>query len=100
MAVKAYRAWVSLLGLALLLLVSGCATGARTGAMTVPVTLQTIIAASSPLHSAIRVGTISGGSETNPLWMSNVSDDNFRQALEQSLGLQAMLASDNPRYAI
>jgi hypothetical protein len=100
MAVKAYRVWVSLLGLALALLVSGCATGARTGAMTVPVTPDTIITASSPLHSAIRVGTIKGGSETNPLWMSNVSDDNFRQALEQSLGLQAMLASDNPRYAI
>lgn len=100
MDVKAYWFRRSIVVLALVFVVPGCATGARTGAMTVPVTSDTIITPSSPLHGAIGVGTVSGGSETNPLWMSNVSDDNFRQALEQSLRLQAMLANGDPPYTI
>jgi len=85
-------------GLAVIL--SGCATGARTGAMTVPVGGDLIVPDNSPLHNAFRVGTVDGGSDTNPLWKSNVSDENFRQALEQSLSLQAMIAPERGRYTV
>ena len=74
MAVKGNWVVRTLATLALAAFVSGCATGARTGAMTVPVTPDLIVADASPLHSAFRVGTVSGGSDTNPLWKSNVSD--------------------------
>jgi hypothetical protein len=96
MRVKAFRRGRLVAAIALALVASGCATGARTGAMTVPVTPDTIISESSPLRNGIKVGSVTGGSETNPLWKSNVSDANFRQALEQSLSLQTMLASAAP----
>jgi hypothetical protein len=92
------RTWMTLL--AALFAASGCASEARTGAMTVAVTPDTVIGGSSPLRNAIRVGTVTGGSETNPLWKSNVSNENFRAALEQSLALHAMRAPDQGRYLV
>lgn len=92
------RTWLILL--AVLVAVSGCASEARIGAMTVPVSPDTVIGDSSPLRNAIRVGTVTGGSETNPLWKSNVSNENFRAALEQSLALHAMTAPDRGRYLV
>ena len=86
--------------LAALLAASGCASGARTGAMTVAVSPDTVIGDASPLRNAIRVGTVTGGAATNPLWRSNVSNDSFRAALEQSLALHAMKAPDQGRYLI
>lgn len=84
----------------LALLVAACASGARPGAMTVEVASDRIIPDSAPLRNAIKVGTVTGGSETNPLWKSNVADSDFRQALEQSLSLHAMLALSSSRYIL
>jgi hypothetical protein len=92
------RTWLVLL--AALLAASGCASEARIGAMTVPESPDTIIGKSSPLYSAIEVGAVTGGSATNPLWQSTVTNDNFRAALEQSLALHAMKAPDRGRYLI
>ena len=82
------------------LLIAGCATGARTGAMTVPMSADTLIADTSPAFKAIGIGKVSGGSDTNPLWKSNVSDANFRDALDQSLQVHAMAATENARYLL
>ncbi|MBX3506538.1 MAG: hypothetical protein KF895_13755 [Parvibaculum sp.] len=79
---------------------SACASGARTGAMTAPVSSATIISESSSLKRAITVSEISGGKETNPLWMSNVGNNEFRAALEQSLMLHALHASASPRFKL
>jgi len=100
MSVKAFRWCRSITVLALAILMSGCASGARTGCMTMSVTADTIVSESSPLHSTIKIGTVTGGKETNPLWKSNVSNENFRQALEQSLSLETMITSKEPRYLI
>jgi hypothetical protein len=81
-------------------LLSACASGARPGAMTVAVAPDRLVDESSPAHNALSVGTVSGGSETNPLWKSNVSDADFRQALEQSLALHALLAREARRYVV
>jgi hypothetical protein len=86
--------------LTLVLLASGCASGARPGAMTVSVSPEAIIAESSPIRRAIEIGAVTGGSETNPLWKSNVSNDSFRAALEQSLALHTMVAATGGRYLI
>lgn len=51
---------------------------------------------------AIEVGLISGGQPTNPLWTSQVGNEDFRAALEQALE-QAQLASlvgESPRYRL
>ncbi|MBU6418558.1 MAG: hypothetical protein KGQ79_02385 [Proteobacteria bacterium] len=52
------------------------------------------------LRNAIAIGAVSGGSNTNPLWMSEVSDSNFHDALQESLANQSMLAAGNARYTL
>jgi hypothetical protein len=77
---------------ALLLLLAACASGAIPGAMTVPVSEETLIREGSRLRQAVAVGQVEGGRETNPLWTSQVSDAGFAAALRQSLATHAMLA--------
>ena len=78
---------------------AGCAQGARPNQMTVGAEPGPTLYDKSPLRYAVEVGAVSGGSPTNPLWKSDVSNDDFHQALEQSLSLHAMLAG-TPRYAL
>jgi len=79
---------------------SGCASGARTGAMTTGVVPNAIVASNSPARNAIALGNVSGGSDTNPLWKSNVSTDNFLDALKQSLQLNVLLAANAGQYRL
>ena len=93
----------TLRGLIVLLAVASlaaCASGARSGAMTTSVDPTHLIEATSPLYMASKVDAVRGGSETNPLWKSNVSNEDFRTALEQSLKLNTLLADTNARYRI
>ena len=57
-------------------------------------------AVTASLQNAFTVGPVNGGRNTNPLWKSQVSDDNFQAALSQSLSAQSMLASGAPRYTL
>jgi hypothetical protein len=82
------------LSLGLLLTLAACASGATPGAMTVPLSEQTMIAERSALRQAIRVDAVGGGQETNPLWTSQVSSADFATALRQSLSTHAMLSMD------
>jgi hypothetical protein len=79
---------------AILLAVSGCSSGARPDAMTAAMTPETMIDAASPLRNAVRIGTVTGGGETNPAWLSNISATDFRTALAQSLAAHGMQATD------
>jgi len=82
----------SFLALALAALLSACASGATPGAMVPPLSEATLIAPNSSLRGAVVVGTVSGGTETNPMLASNISDADFAAALRQSLSTHAMLA--------
>ncbi|WP_293328449.1 hypothetical protein [Parvibaculum sp.] len=84
----------------LLTSLAACASGARSGAMTAPVTEATVISDTSSLKKAITVGDVTGGSETNPLWTSEVGSPEFKTALEQSLMLDAMYAAEKPKYRL
>lgn len=79
---------------------TACASGARTGAMTAPVSSGNIISEASSLRRSIIVSEVGGGKETNPLWMSNVGNNEFKSALEQSLMLHALLDTSAPRYKL
>jgi hypothetical protein len=79
---------------------AACATGARTGAMTPALAPNALISEASPLRNAVQVGSVTGGSETNPLWKSKVSDDSFRTALDQALQLHTMAAGERPRFIL
>jgi hypothetical protein len=79
---------------------SGCATPASEEGMTVALT-PAIQAAPQALRGQVAVKDVSGGRETNPLWMSNVGSDGFRSALAASLKKAGLAGSDEAsRYLV
>lgn len=83
-----------------LIALSGCATPATYQGMTV---LPSDTGTANPkLKAAIAVGNVSGGEETNPLWMSKVDNTSFRKALEESLAVAGYLAppGSDPHYTL
>ena len=70
--------------LVLTLLLTGCAAPARIDQMTAHATPQQRIG-QTPLRSNVAVKDVAGGKETNPMWVSNVGNSEFEQALEGSL---------------
>ncbi|MEM7571161.1 MAG: hypothetical protein AAF337_15325 [Pseudomonadota bacterium] len=82
------------------LLLASCASAAKPGAMMVPVDETRIIAQSSPLFESVAVDQIEGGKETSPLWKSNVSNEDFAEALRQSLSAHTMLAVGDATYSV
>jgi len=85
---------VALAGLA------ACASGARTGAMTASVAPDQIVGDTSPVKKAIAVGIVTGGDDTNPLWTSQVSNANFKTALEDSLALSVLKGDAGAPYTL
>ncbi len=83
-----------------LLWLAACASGAVPGAMSVPLSEQTLLATESRLRQAVAVGTVGGGRETNPLWTSQVSSADFAEALRLSLSTHAMLAINNQAFRL
>jgi hypothetical protein len=84
---------------AMLMALGACATGATSANMVATSGAPPPIATSEPGYHRLRVGNVQGGSETNPLWESNVSNEDFRSALETSLKSESYLA-DTPEKAM
>jgi outer membrane murein-binding lipoprotein Lpp len=81
----------------------GCATPARIDQMQVDPSLATrSAAASSALKDNVAVKEVTGGQETNPMWMSNVSSSDFERALEASLRNAGLLSPNRQgsRYTL
>ena len=81
-------------------LVAACASGARVEGMTAPPSPAAPIGPSSPAFGAVSLGTVIGGSETNPLWVSQVSNENFHAALAQSLAAHGLEARSGGGYRL
>jgi hypothetical protein len=79
---------------------AACASASKPGAMVAELTEATVINDSSPLKTAFTVTTVSGGKKTSPLWKSNVSSEDFAEALRQSLAAHAMLAETDGKYTV
>ncbi|MDZ7628224.1 MAG: hypothetical protein U5J99_07415 [Parvularculaceae bacterium] len=77
-----------------------CASASKPGAMVAELTEASVISNDSALRSAFSVGVVTGGKETSPLWKSNVSSDDFAEALRQSLAGHALLAAADGRYVV
>ncbi len=81
-----------------LLALTACATASLPSQMVSAPGAVAPAASGDGAYQRVRVGAVSGGSETNPLWMSNVSNGDFRTALESSLrGVNYL--SDDPSKA-
>lgn len=71
---------------ALSVLMVACATPATYQAMTVQPDAQSK-APNPKLKGQVELGTIGGGKDTNPLWTSQVDNENFTKALGDSLAI-------------
>lgn len=91
---KPYKSkrFASIATLATSLVLVGCAAPARIDQMTAYATLQQRIV-QTPLRSNVAVRDVTGGKETNPMWVSNVGNSEFEQALEASLRDAGLLAN-------
>lgn len=82
------------------ILLVGCATASQPGAMVAPVVTENIIDGQSKLSQSVNVAEVEGGKKTNPLWVSNVSNEDFTEALTQSLAAHAMLSIGEGDYKL
>lgn len=84
----------------LLIALSGCATGAKRTAM--------VYAGENPqgalfdpaLRSAVTVVSVTGGRNTHPLWMSRISNEAFKGALQDSLAVHGLNAQMDGRFRL
>lgn len=96
------RAMRSVVAMLVLCALAACAQPARVTQMVVPNVMAPVVAANPSLQGALAVGEVTGGQETNPLWTSQVNNPEFKEALEQSLQANAVLAPNagNARYTV
>jgi len=74
------------------MLTGGCAAPAQFENMTYTQPLGSSF--DSELREQVEITAVQGGSKTNPLWVSQISNEDFQKALEISLSSQGLLAND------
>jgi hypothetical protein len=84
MIAQALRRAGALAVLATVVVLAGCASPANRDAMT-----ATSVASSKKLPYAVSVKT-GGGNETNPMWSSDIANDDLRAAIEKSITQTAL----------
>lgn len=94
-----FKVLVVLAALGAGLLQTGCATGAKASAMEVRRS-DVVTASPAPTVGVIKVGEITGGKDTNPMWKSNVGTYDFRLALKNSLAAAGYLGDGNASYVL
>jgi hypothetical protein len=76
----------------------GCASGARYGAMIPDGPSFKPLPDNYFLKNEIALTEVTGGEETNPMWTSEVSNEEFKKALMESLRMQQLLANGTGKY--
>jgi hypothetical protein len=85
---------------------TGCVSGAKVDRMVVGVPGSEVAgsgaAVNEKLRQAVAVGSVEGGSETYRLWVSQISNENFKEALSKSLKNSGIEAEnpDQARYVL
>ncbi len=74
-----------------MLIFFGCATPARVNQMAISVMDAGHFQGDTPFKENISVGSVSGGEGTNPLWTSEIGNEDFKKALVQSLQAAKLL---------
>lgn len=83
---------IGLVGLSLV----GCASPAMNEHMIPQGEALHMAAAGSKFHQSIQKTEVTGGSETNPLWTSQVSSENFQLALQDSFKKADFFSENGP----
>lgn len=77
------------------LMLAGCATPARIEQMqTGPSAAARAVLVTPALKEGVAIKDVTGGRETNPMWVSNVASSDFERALEASLRNAGLLAAN------
>jgi hypothetical protein len=82
----------SILLIAVVAVLAGCASPARIDQMTISPDALKTAPNDSPLKQAIGIKSVTGGKDTNPMWVSNISSSDFERALESSLRAAGFLS--------
>ena len=85
----------SLVLVSCLMLMGGCSTPAHFQNMTYTQPLDNSF--DTKLSEQVEIVAVQGGTKTNPLWVSQISNEDFQKALEISLSSQGLLA-DNGQF--
>lgn len=80
---------------ALGLVTAACAQPARTSAMIADVSQNAVLVDGSPLKNSVELSVVTGGKKTDPMWISEVSNEDFSSALRLSLKQHTMLSEAN-----
>jgi hypothetical protein len=80
-------------------ILSGCSSPATSEGMMVNPSQINKAIPSSKFYSSVKKVSVDGGKETNPLWTSQVSSENFQLALVDSLKA-ANVWSDSGKYSL
>ncbi len=91
---NAITAAMLLLFLSLAAMTTGCAGPAQVGRMVISPQEVAQYRGNTPLKDNVSINNVTGGQETNPLWTSEIGNNEFRQALEQSLRATQLLSRD------
>ena len=86
--------------IALALMLNACSSGARMSAMVVPLTAENIITEENKLYQSMELGEVSGGKKTNPMWTSQIGNEEFQQALLNSLKAHALISVGDAKYKL
>jgi hypothetical protein len=87
--------FVQLALLAGVVVLAGCAAPARIEQMQAePSAASRGALANSPMRDNIALKDVTGGKETNPMWVSNVGSPEFERALEGSLRASGLLSTN------
>jgi len=93
---KTFKALVLFL---LVLSLLGCASGAKMESMVYAESEEVRRSYDPALTNAVTLASLSGGKETNPMWSSQISDEEFSGAVKESLIAQN-LHSDEGRFQL
>lgn len=83
-----------------LLSVAACATPSRPEMMALPATTGLTAASGDLGYRSVTTINVSGGESTNPLWTSQVSNDDLKAALQQSLEAAGYMGSSGPAMTV
>ena len=81
-------------------MLNACSSGARMSAMVVPLTAENIITEENKLYQSMELGEVSGGKKTNPMWTSQIGNEEFQQALLNSLKAHALISVGDAKYKL
>lgn len=81
-------------------LLAGCASGARSTALTPQPTADTLVRSDELIYQSMFIGAVTGGRESDLLSGSQISSGDYRKALENALRLNGLWALGAPRFTI